>query len=37
MFQDIMTDSLDSSLQVNKKVGERMQAMGGGSGGATFQ
>jgi hypothetical protein len=37
MFQDIMTDSLDSSLQVNRKVGERMQAMGGGSGGATFQ
>jgi hypothetical protein len=23
--------------QVNKKVGERMQAMGGGAGGATFQ
>ncbi|KAJ9113718.1 protein transporter tim10 [Naganishia adeliensis] len=24
-------------FEVNKKVGERMQAMGGGSGGATFQ
>lgn len=32
-----MTDRLILSSQVNKKVGERMQAMGGGSGGATFQ